>query len=127
MKDVYIAMSIITAIANDGNLKTKAAIGYDLKLGEICEQHLADYLTANGLTAYRACQRFVQSDHLTSRREQWQYAIDELEYDLLSCQLRCDGKDHLDKQLLKPSFRHHPSYKVLDGDPYLDYSLLRRH
>lgn len=127
MKDVYIAMSIITAIANDGNLKTQIEGEYNLPLGEICEQHLADYLTANGLLAYRAKQRFVNAKVLKSRRLGYRWAIDELEYSELSCQLRCDGNAHILRQMFKPNFRPHPTYKVFAGDPAMDKSLLRPH
>jgi hypothetical protein len=127
VKDVYIAMSIITAIANDGNLKTLIEGEYNLELGEICEQHLADYLTANGLPSYRACQRFVKSDRLKSRRKQWQYAIDEQEYSELSCQIKYDGIVHVEREMLKLDFMPHPTYKVLTGDPAMDCSLLRPH
>lgn len=131
-------MSIITAIANDGNLKTLIQGEYNLELGEICEQHLADYLTANGLIAYRACQRFVKAEVLNKRNESYKeclaWAEDAKteakqleEYAHISCQLKCNNFDHLVKQMFKPNFKPHPKYQVLAGDPAMDYSLLRPH
>lgn len=121
-------MSIISEVALDSNLKTQVEGEYNLSLGETWEQHLANYLTASGLPAYRANQRFVKSKHLNQRKF-WLDSIEEGFYDDASCPLKVNSHSyaHSVRQMLKPNFKPHPKYEVLAGHPLTDSSLLRPH
>lgn len=120
--------SIISTTSLDVNLKTQVEGEYNLDLGEQWEQHFADYLTANGLPAYRACQRFVSAKDLQTKRKQYKQDLKDGDYEFVSCELRYTGKLHSEQKMLRLGFMPHPTYKVLAGDPRpFDYSLLRPH
>jgi hypothetical protein len=131
-------MTILTGAHPSVNLQTQVAGEYNLELGERWEQLLADYLTAQGLPSYRACQKFIKAKVMSSRLELWRVCLEFAnvakteaealkEYQEVSCQLRVSGKDHRVRQMFKPGFKPDPNYKVLQGDPDVDYSLLRPH
>lgn len=131
-------MTILTDANLVGNLKTQVSGEYNLELGEAWEQILADYLTAHGLPSYRACQKFIKAKVISSRRDLWRDCLEFAneakteaealeEYQEVSCQLRVSGKDHHVRQMFKLGFKPATNYKVLQGDPEFDYSLLRPH
>lgn len=120
--------SILSTTSLDVNLKTQVEGEYNLDLGERWEQHSADYLTASGLPAYRACQRFVSAKDLQTKRKQYKRDIQDGDYEFVSCELRYTGKRHSEPQMLRLGFMPHSTYRVLAGDPSpIDYSLLRQH